>query len=587
MALTSDKRKCYKTLDVVRRAGSSSRGTDPILGRLRDDPMGRYTSSMIEGETGHRIDGAQGEGGGQVLRTALALSAIRAMPVEIHSIRARRKTPGLQPQHLTAVAALQRMCDAAVDGGTPGSQRLTFVPRALRPGEYHFDVGTAGSVALVLQALLLPLALAPGPSRVMLTGGTHVPWSPPVEYLARVLFPTLAGMGIRAGLCVNRWGFYPQGGGQVVLTVDGGAVLSPLSLIARSNPVRICGTSGVANLPGRIAERQRDQALRRLQEAGLSANIDLQQGDAPGPGSYLFLETDRGGLRAGFTALGERGKPAEQVADEAVDALLEYLRGEYGCDPHLADQVIVSMALAAGTSRLTTSRVSRHLLTTLGIVQQILGCPAQVSGEEGQAGTLTIEGGRCRMPGSEADGLGREVQTPRRGDGEGSRVSRERPPGTEVRKACAADVPGMQRLISHFAARGELLPRTLNELYVHLRDFFVCVVGGEVIGICALSLYWEDLAEVRTLAVREEHGGKGLGVALVTACLEEASRLGVRRVFALTYRPGFFTRLGFREIDKRELPQKIWKDCIKCAKFTNCDEVALIRNSPVLAPHGS
>jgi len=148
-------------------------------------------------------------------------------------------------------------------------------------------------------------------------------------------------------------------------------------------------------------------------------------------------------------------------------------------------------------------------------------------------------------------------------------------------------VPGMQRLISHFAARGELLPRTLNELYVHLRDFFVCVVGDEVIGICALSLYWEDLAEVRTLAVREEYGGKGMGAALVTACLDEASRLGVQRVFALTYRPGFFTRLGFREIDKRELPQKIWKDCIKCAKFTNCDEVALIRDTPGLAPHPS
>jgi amino-acid N-acetyltransferase len=154
--------------------------------------------------------------------------------------------------------------------------------------------------------------------------------------------------------------------------------------------------------------------------------------------------------------------------------------------------------------------------------------------------------------------------------------------GAEVRKARAADVPAMQRLIAHFAARGELLPRTLNELYVHLRDFFVCVAGGEVIGICALSLYWEDLAEIRTLAVREEHGGKGLGAALVTGCLGEAARLGVRRVFALTYRPGFFTRLGFREIDKRELPQKIWKDCIKCAKFANCDEVALIRDTPGL-----
>jgi amino-acid N-acetyltransferase len=137
----------------------------------------------------------------------------------------------------------------------------------------------------------------------------------------------------------------------------------------------------------------------------------------------------------------------------------------------------------------------------------------------------------------------------------------------------------MQGLVAHFAARGDLLPRTLNELYQHLRDFFVCEVNGRIVGLCALSLYWEDLAEIRTLAVDEAHGGKGLGRLLVNACLDEAAGLGVRRVFALTYRPGFFERLGFRTIDKRELPQKIWKDCIKCAKFACCDEIALIRET--------
>jgi RNA 3'-terminal phosphate cyclase (ATP) len=553
---------------------------------------------MTQGETVHRIDGAQGEGGGQVLRTVLAVAAVQARPVEIHSIRARRKTPGLQAQHLTAVAALQGICDAAVEGGRLGSQQLSFAPRTIRPGGYHFDVGTAGSVGLVLQAVLVPLALAPGPSRVTLTGGTHVPWSPPVEYLARVLLPTLAAMGIQAGLSVERWGFYPKGGGRVVVTVGGGASLSPITAIARPAPVEVRGTSGAANLPGHIAERQRDRALERLQRAGLPVRIDLQEGQASGVGSYLFLQADRGGVPAGFSALGERGKPAERVADEAVDALLEFLKGEYGCDPHLADQLIVPMALATGTSRLTTSRVSRHLLTTLRVVQQLVGCPVQVSGEEGQPGTVTVEGagvgvhGQMGVAGDEpvsvdsggaADRAGARDLGPQArsgGDGRGILEPLDWQPGTEVRKARAADVPAMQRLISHFAARGELLPRTLNELYVHLRDFFVCVVGQEVVGICALSLYWEDLAEVRTLAVREEHGGRGIGAALVTACLEEAGRLGVQRVFALTYRPGFFARLGFREIDKRELPQKIWKDCIKCAKFANCDEVALIRDAP-------
>jgi RNA 3'-terminal phosphate cyclase (ATP) len=591
---------------------------------------------MSEREEALRIDGAQGEGGGQVLRTALALSAIRTLPVEIHAIRARRNPPGLQPQHLTAVSALERLCEAQVDGAAPGSQRLNFVPRTIRAGEYRFDVGTAGSVALVLQAILLPLALAPGPSHVTLTGGTHVPWSPPVEYLASVLFPALAAMGIRARLSVERWGFYPKGGGRVQVTIEGDAAPSPMAVVAKAESVRLRGVSGVANLPGRIAERQRDRALGRLRGTGLSAQIEVQERDAAGPGSFLFLEAERGGLRSGFFTLGERGKPAEQVADEAVDALLDFLRGEYGCDPHLADQLVVPMALAAGTSRLTTSRVSQHLLTTLQIVQQILGCPVQIGGEEGQPGALTIEGVGKRAEGRElrkvsgqsgdrtigdsaASAASREPRAETRGGGaviskrgagaapdpagaqalqqperaappgrsvpgpDGpERMALARLPGAEVRKARAADVPAMQLLIAHFAARGELLPRTLNELYVHLRDFFVCVVGGEVIGICALSLYWEDLAEVRTLAVREEHGGKGLGAALVTGCLDEAARLGVRRVFALTYRPGFFARLGFREIDKRELPQKIWKDCIKCAKFANCDEVALVRDTPGL-----
>ena len=549
------------------------------------------SEGMSEGQGRVRIDGAYGEGGGQVLRTALALSAVRTIPVEVHAIRARRKTPGLQPQHLTAVRALARICMAQVDGAVQGSQRLSFDPGTVRAGEYEFDVGTAGSVALVLQAILPPLALAPGPSRVTLTGGTHVPWSPPLEYLGGVLFPALAAMGIRAHVSVERWGFYPQGGGQVAVTIEGGAAPTPLAAIAAGHPVRIRGTSGVAELPGRIAERQRDRALGRLQGVGLSAVIEVQHGEAPGPGSFLYLEAERGGLRAGFSALGKRGKPAEQVADEAVDGLLDFLRGEYGCDPHLADQLVVPMALAGGTSRLTTSRVSRHLLTTLHIAQQFLGCPAQVGGEEGQAGAITIEGvglrEQARNAGTAIGQLGNWATgdklsgDPGRGSGPGVPPG---PAGVEVRKARAGDVPGMQRLISHFAARGELLPRTLNELYVHLRDFFVGVLGGEVVGICALSLYWEDLAEVRTLAVRQEHGGKGLGAALVGACLEEAARLGVRRVFALTYRPGFFTRLGFQEIDKRELPQKIWKDCITCAKFANCDEVALIRDSPGQQP---
>jgi amino-acid N-acetyltransferase len=209
-------------------------------------------------------------------------------------------------------------------------------------------------------------------------------------------------------------------------------------------------------------------------------------------------------------------------------------------------------------------------MTAVQIVQQLLKCPIQVEGAEGSPGCVTVEGvgvdAERRAPSAETQPSQFEIRN----------AKFEIESGPVVRKARAEDVPAIQRIVAYYAAQGDLLPRTLNELYQHLRDFFVCELDGEIVGICALSLYWEDLAEVRSLAVQEAHGGRGLGAALVRACLDEAQRLGVRRVFALTYRPGFFEKLGFRLLDKRELPQKIWKDCIKCAKFTCCDEVALI-----------
>jgi RNA 3'-terminal phosphate cyclase (ATP) len=496
----------------------------------------------------------------------------------------------------------------------------------VQPGEYRFDVGTAGSTGLVLQAILLPLALAAGPSRVTITGGTHVPWSPPADYLQRVYLSVLAGMGVMARLRVDRWGFYPQGGGRVLVEIDGGTDLHAATLLLRDGSTELCGVSAVANLPRKIAERQRDRALQRLRGEGRTAEIALMETDAAGAGSFLMLVAETAGIPAGFSALGERGKPAQRVSDEAVDALFDFLKAGAACDPHLADQLILPMALAPGTSRLTTSRVTRHLLSTVQLVQHLLGCPVQVGGDEGSPGQVTIEGagsaerrapreGRSSgqvvegsMGGGEALSAKRKEQQAAGSLQGGGRVESREPrvemnpvpgggaqstlvdsafrtphsaigPEARIRKARAEDVPAIQKLVAYFAARGELLPRTLNEIYQHLRDFFVCEVHGEVVGIAALSLYWEDLAEVRSLAVAQEQGGQGLGAALVHACLEEAARLGIGRVFALTYRPGFFEKLGFQGIDKRELPQKIWKDCIRCAKFACCDEVALIRDT--------
>ncbi len=528
------------------------------------------------------IDAGFGEGGGQLFRTALALSAVSSTPVRIHHIRARRQPSGLQPQHLTAAAALARITTADLTGARPGSDEVTFVPGPVRAGSYEFDVGTAGSTTLILQTILLPLACADQASELTLTGGTHVPWSPPANYLHAVFFPVLAHMGLTVQFETIRWGFYPKGGGLVRLIVQPSAGLAPLSLVRRTGRESIRGVSTVARLARSIAERQRSQAIARLKERGWTADIDVEQVDSDGAGSCVFLGLQGGGARAGATGLGARGRPAEAVADGAVDELLAFLDTEAGCDPHLADQLILPMALAAGTSRLTTSTITGHLLSAIELVREFLGCPVQVSGKVGEAGSVTLEGvGRMQpsrmhnpeptLP-SRQDGHA-EIRQPavaRAGSGMGLEGI--------VRKPNAGDGPAIQRLLAHFARKGELLPRTLNEVYRNLRDFFIAEVAGEVVGVCALSLYWEDLSEIRSLAVHESQGGRGLGSALVRACLEEAATLGVGRTFALTYRPTFFERLGFHVIDKRELPQKIWKDCLQCAKFNCCDEVALIRD---------
>ena len=517
-----------------------------------------------------RIDADQGEGGGQALRIALTLSAVRGMPVELRGIRARRKSPGLQAQHLTGVTALARLCGAETRGAVLGSQDLIFSPGPIRPGTYHFEIGTAGSSPLVIQAILLPLALAAGPSRVTLTGGTHVPWSPPADYLREILFPRLVEIGIQARLEVGRWGFYPRGGGRVTLDVAGGAALSPIALVRRSGKADIRGLAAVAGGPREVAERLRGRALERLAGAGYQAAIEVREVDALDRGSFLFLTANHPEGQVGFSGLGGRSDDGDETADAAVDGLLEFLTSEGVCDPYLADQLVVPLALGGGTSRFTTSRVTPHLVTAVALTQQILGCPAQVRGEVGAPGSVTIEGVGVRRP--------QAGETHPSGEADRGPRPESHSPTPTVRKACAADGPAIQKLLAHFASRGELLHRTLNEVYQHLRDFVVGEVEGRVVGVCALWLYWEDLAEVRSLAVDDAYAGRGLGKALVAACLAEAAELGIRRVFALTYRPGFFERLGFRILDKRELPQKIWKDCLRCAKFTCCDEVALIRD---------
>jgi RNA 3'-phosphate cyclase len=346
--------------------------------------MDKQENRLIE------IDGSYGEGGGQILRTSLALSAILRKPFTIHHIRSKRKNPGLQAQHLEAVKALARITEAETEGVRFESKKITFVPKRIVPGNYEFDVRTAGSVTLLLQAVFFPLCLAQGTSTLTLVGGTHVPWSPPFQYFSQVLLSTLESMGISADATIEKWGFYPRGGGKIHLKIDPVVELKSISLVDRGSLKKIRGLSAISNLPKHVAERQKEQALKRIQnELNIDAEIALLY-DAPsnGQGSFLFLLAEYEKTLAGFSSLGVRGKPAEKVADEAVDSLKDYVESDGCIDSHLADQLAPFMALAKGNSSFTTTQMTDHLLTNLWVIGQFLDIDILRTGKKGERGRV-------------------------------------------------------------------------------------------------------------------------------------------------------------------------------------------------------
>jgi len=350
------------------------------------------------------IDGSYGEGGGQVLRTALTLAVLTGRPAHIEHIRAGRRKPGLQPQHLTAVRAAAAVCEARLEGDELGSQTLSLVPASPpSSGKYTFDVGeaarggSAGSVGLVLQTVLVPLALTEGESHLTLRGGTHVPWAPPIPYLEHVFLPTLARMGVHAQVELMRWGFYPAGGGEIQVQITGWeGPLRPILLTERGKLQRIWGMAAVTNLPAHIPQRMAARACNMLAKEGLQAQVEPRRlrGVGPGAGIFLFAEYEASpsgeAALAGFTAYGRKGLPAEHVAEMACQELVAYHRSGAPVDPHLADQLVLPMVLADGESQVRTSQVSQHLLTNVWVVRKFLGRDVRVEGELGAPGTLGV-----------------------------------------------------------------------------------------------------------------------------------------------------------------------------------------------------
>jgi RNA 3'-terminal phosphate cyclase (ATP) len=337
------------------------------------------------------LDGAQGEGGGQILRTSLALSLITGKAFHLHNLRAGRSKPGLQPQHLMSVRAAATIGQAALRGATLGSQDLVFEPGTVQPGKYRFPIGTAGATGLVLHTVYLPLALAGGPSTVTIEGGTHVKASPCFHFLHTTWRVYLERLGLHVGLQMRRPGFYPRGGGLIQADIAPCPVLNGLN-IDRIEPVGAAtGFSAVAGLPANIAERQARRARYRLEKLGLQVDLDEQSWDG-GPGTVVGIELATSPAPTFFFALGERGKPAERVADEAVDQVQRFVEAEpMGVDEHSADQVMLPLALAETPSHFPVAAVSSHLLTNVDVIRRFVERSIYIDGDLGRPGRVRLE----------------------------------------------------------------------------------------------------------------------------------------------------------------------------------------------------
>ncbi len=337
------------------------------------------------------LDGSFGEGGGQILRSSLALSLLTGRPFRLRDIRARRSRPGLQPQHLRSVLAAADVGRADLRGASLRSTTLDFTPGAVRPGDYSFHIGTAGATGLVLQTVYLPLALAGRSSTVVVEGGTHVEHSPCFHFLDRTWRAYLGLLGLDVALHMDRPGFYPRGGGRIRADIRAVEAPRPFHPDPPAPVRRARVLSAAASLPEHISRRQADRATARLVELGLE--VEARQESWPGgPGTMLGIELATEPVPTFFFALGKRGKPAEVVADEAVAQAEAFLSAEPpGVDEHSADQLLLPLAFAPGPSRFRTARVSSHLLTNAVVIQRFLSRTIRCDGGEGQPGRVHVQ----------------------------------------------------------------------------------------------------------------------------------------------------------------------------------------------------
>jgi RNA 3'-terminal phosphate cyclase (ATP) len=317
------------------------------------------------------IDGSMGEGGGQILRTSLALACITGRNLHIENIRAARRKPGLAKQHLSCVRAACEICDGQCKGAALGSQVLDFQPGPICGGDFTFDIGSAGSATLVIQTILPALFLAEKPSTVTVVGGTHNPWAPPFDFLAETFLPAIKTAGFDADCKLDKYGFFPAGGGKISLKVKPRQenLNRTINFCEPAGNVQIHARIYTAKLPAHIAQRQKKLLLQSMLNFKNIEHIDVV--DSDGPGNCIMLRLCGTGKTTVFTAFGQKGKPSEKVVGEVVSLAEDFLPSSAAVDRFLADQLLIYMAISK-TGSFTTNELSTHLTTNTETIKKFL-----------------------------------------------------------------------------------------------------------------------------------------------------------------------------------------------------------------------
>jgi len=318
------------------------------------------------------INGSYGEGGGQILRNAVALATVIQKPIKIKNIRANRPNPGIKAQHYITIKSITELCNAETKNLEIGSSKLTFIPGDFKGGNYKFDIGTAGSITLVFQALILASLKSKTKTNIRLTGGTDVKWSPTWDYFQNVFIPIIKKTGISVNTQLIKRGYYPRGGGEAVITIDPISEIKPLQLDIEPEFSLVKGIVHIAELSNNISKRIKNATIKTLIRNDLQSDIKIEQNSSLSPGTGITLWAESNDIILGSTVLGERGTSSEEIGKNAATNLLSEIKSNSTLDIHAFDQLLPYMAIAQGASSCVVKKMSSHAQTNMWLIKRLL-----------------------------------------------------------------------------------------------------------------------------------------------------------------------------------------------------------------------